>query len=114
MKKRICLLLQVLCLLIHGAAPSIAENEYPWAVSYATYSVTYDAILKMYLKVINGYKTRNLGRHDLFNEFIFWDTQEDANYKNTISQVKRNVGFYYCAVCNTIPHSSNKVLITYV
>lgn len=94
--KRPAIFLLIICivfnaLLSYGAAADIPDL---WAVSYTTYDVTYDAILKMYLKVINGYRTKNYGRHDLFNEHIFWDYEDTADLKEWISVVKRNVGYY--------------------
>lgn len=93
MKKNMWVLLIVACLVISfssslSSEKVIAEENDFWAVSYTTYDVTYDAILKMYVKVINGYKTKNYGRHDLFNEFMLWD------YEDNISSVKNDIGFY--------------------
>ena len=74
------------------AAPGRSALADQFTVSYTTYDTTYEKIMKMYLKVINGYGTANYGRHDLFNDMIFggmeeWDT------KRLISEVKRNTGF---------------------
>ena len=60
--------------------------------SHVTYDTTYEKILKMYLKVINGYRTANYGRHDLFNDMLFggmegWETREAVSY------VKSHCGF---------------------
>ncbi len=100
MKKRFLLLLLVLCLVCTDSVfwppnKAAAESEYPWAVSHVTYDVTYDAILKLYLKIINGYKTKDYGRHDLFNDFVFWDLfVEDPAPQRTVRYIKNTLGFY--------------------
>ena len=95
MKKRIWAFLMILCLLGSIAFnPALAEEADFWAVSYTTYDVTYDAILKMYLKVINGYGSKNLGRHDLFNQIMFWDVPDETTDREKIAYVKRDIGFY--------------------
>ena len=100
MKKRFLLLLLVLCLVCTDSVfwppnKAAAESEYPWAVSHVTYDVTYDAILKLYLKIINGYKTKDYGRHDLFNDFVFWDLfVEDPDPQKTVRYIKNTLGFY--------------------
>ncbi len=63
---------------------SYAENDLlnaPYPVSYALYNTTYEAILKMYVRVINLYPGDE-GRHDLFNQVIFDPYQEsfDTRY----------------------------------
>ena len=68
---------------------SLADHFTP---SYTTYDTTYEKILKMYLKVINGYGTANYGQHDLFNDAIYGADYE-SDYKTVISQTKRNTGF---------------------
>ena len=101
MKKRMMSLLLIICLLMtymivvpdSYALAAGGEVDF-WAVSYTTYDVTYEAILKMYLKVINGYQTKNYGRHDLFNEFLFWDYEDTADLRKLISSVKSNIGYY--------------------
>ena len=65
-----------------------------FTVSYTTYDTTYEAILKMYLKVINGYGTKKTGRHDLFNYWVIEDGPTDAPAKDLIKYAKENVGFY--------------------
>ena len=100
MKKRFLLLLLVLCLVCTDSVfwppnKAAAESEYPWAVSHVIYDVTYDAILKLYLKIINGYKTKDYGRHDLFNDFVFWDLfVEDPAPQRTVRYIKNTLGFY--------------------
>ncbi len=100
MKKRIWVSLLAVCFFLSGthlsstAFTAEAESDDLWAVSYTTYDVTYDAILKMYLKLINGYKTKNYGRHDLFNDKMFLDFDDGSDPRQTIKAVKNNVGYY--------------------
>ena len=95
MKKRIRFLFVIICLasFLSGFSLSYAESD-PWAVSYTTYNVTYDAVVKQYLKLINGYQTKNYGRHDLFNDMMFWDAPDETTIKEKIAYVKRDIGFY--------------------
>ena len=102
MKRRILLLALAACYLVlgisagpFGSAQAGNENSVGYfTVSYTTYDTTYAAILKMYLKVINGYQTKNFGRHDLFNIWVVWDGPSDAPAKTLINYAKENVGFY--------------------
>lgn len=100
MKKRTDSILMIILLVMVSLAAIPSESALAagevdfWAVSYTTYDVTYDAILKLYLKLINGYQTKNYGRHDLFNEHMFWDASVDITLKEQIACVKREVGFY--------------------
>lgn len=94
MKKKILALIVAACLILTGLSAVLAEEGDFWTVSYTTYDVTYDAILKMYLKVINGYGNKNTGRHDLFNQIMFWEAPDEMTDREKISYVKRNVGYY--------------------
>ena len=102
MLKRIGVLLLSACLIITGlllnpwnCAQALSQKAITdWAVSYTTYDTTYEAIIKMYLKVINGYDAKNYGRHDLFNIRIIWDGPSDAPSKYLIQYAKENAGFY--------------------
>ena len=66
-----------------------------FAVSYTTYDTTYDAIIKMYIKVLNAYGTGKTGRHDLFNELIISDFNSDyeSPMKNRIAEAKNRIGY---------------------
>ena len=79
-------------LVILRAAAAKADN---YTVSYTTYDATYDGILKMYIKVLNNYGTRQTGRHDLFNDMIIadFDSDYDGPIKSRISETKNRVGY---------------------
>ena len=65
-----------------------------FAVSYTTYDTTYDAILKMYVKVINAFGTKNTGRHDLYNSLVINDFNSvEASNEYKIKETKNRVGF---------------------
>ena len=94
MKKLLALMTAVCLAVISLAAVAQADDDASWTVSYTTYDVTYDDVLTMYLKVINGYGTKNYGRHDLFNYLMFQDAPMESSDSEKISYVKRNIGFY--------------------
>ena len=79
-------------LIIMTVTVSFAEH-YTFAVSYTTYDTTYERILSMYLRVINAYGN-NVGRHDLFNDSIFYSagSPEDGQ-KAIIKSTKNAVGY---------------------
>lgn len=62
--KRALSFLLILVLLSVGLVCQVSANPFP--VSYTTYDTTYDAILKMYIRVINAGGDEGR-RHDLFN-----------------------------------------------
>lgn len=81
----------VLILLIAMTASGCFADHF--TVSHITYDTTYEKILKMYLQVINGYGTKNYGRHDLFNDAVYsWNDPSDS-YKSVISATKRRIGY---------------------
>ena len=102
MKKRVselalavCIFLLSMSFLPYGCIQAEEKNSVSYFnVSYTTYDTSYAAILKMYLKVINGYQTKDYGRHDLFNIWVIWDGPSDAPAKALIDYAKEYVGFY--------------------
>ena len=90
-----CLVAITLCIGPWNSAAAINQSAIrDWIASYTTYDTTYEAILKMYLKVINGYGTKNYGRHDLFNIRVIWDGPSDAPIDTLIKYSKEYVGYY--------------------
>ena len=77
----------VIILLTLSISSAICE---PYAVSYTTYDTTYDAIIRMYINVING---KDKGRHDLFNQLIYTMYEMDPSQKENISYLKNYLGF---------------------
>ena len=69
---------------------SFADHFTP---SYTTYDTTYEKILQLYLKIINGYGMVDYGRHDLFNDAIFAIYDPMGGYEAIRNAVKRNTGF---------------------
>ena len=64
-----------------------------FTVSYTTYETTYEEILDMYLKVINGLGTVDYGRHDLFNPAVYsWIDPMDG-YESIINTTKKHIGY---------------------
>ncbi len=74
---------------------SFADHFTP---SYTTYDTTYEKILQLYLKIINGYGMVDYGRHDLFNDAIFAIYDPMGGYEAIRNAVKRNTGFMLCDV----------------
>ena len=71
MKPRKLLAVIFLPMLVISLIAVAQADSYSYEPSYTTYDTTYDAILKMYIRVINGYgRKTSEGRHDLYNEFI--------------------------------------------
>lgn len=87
-----------------------ANDDNPYTPSYATYDTTYDAILKMYVRVINLYGTgKSEGRHDLFNDGVYDhafngmglaklecenENERDRLLREFPSEVKKTTGYY--------------------
>ena len=69
---------------------SFAGNENPYVPSYTTYDTTYDAIIKMYIRVING---EDKGRHDLFNDLIYEEAYIESKSKEDSNLIKRKIGY---------------------
>ena len=84
----VCIMAFLFLLTIVSAA--FADRFTP---SYTTYDTTYEKILAMYLKVINGYGTANHGRHDLFNDAVYGSYDPMDGYEAIIRETKRNTGF---------------------
>ena len=91
-KKQILRVVSVLLLMAMTFAFS-AASAVQFTPSHVTYDTTYEKILQMYLKVINGYGTADYGRHDLFNNAIYGNYDPMDGYKSIISRVKRDAGF---------------------
>ena len=65
-----------------------------FTVSYTTYDTTYEKILGMYLKVINAYGSKNVGRHDLFNDSIYYTAASpEDGAKSIIRATKKAIGY---------------------
>ena len=86
-------------IMLMSPTQAAGENYNPYAPSYTTYDVTYDAIIHMYLKVFEIHRNGgDAGRHDLYNDNIDWDysayfeTDKDAVAKN-IDYIKNHVGY---------------------
>ena len=95
MKTKILRILVCICsiLLVVMISGSVAEH-YTFTASYTTYDTDYEKILGMYLRVINAYG-ENTGRHDLFNDSIYYSagSPEDGK-KIIINATKRIVGYW--------------------
>ena len=85
---RIVVILLILALLMPSA--SSAEDYHPYTPSYTTYDTTYDAIIKMYIRVING---EDKGRHDLFNDLIYEEAYIESKSKEDSNLIKRKIGY---------------------
>lgn len=94
MKKRYAVKYIISCLLavimLFTNSVSIADF---FAVSYTTYDTTYEKILELYLKIINGLGSVDYGRHDLFNDAIYGSYDPMDGYKTIISAVKKDCGY---------------------
>lgn len=65
------------CLPLHFAAADNDDGPLPYAVSYTTYDTTYDAIVKMYIKVMTAHcRNQSRGRHDLYSDLLYYDCPE--------------------------------------
>ena len=90
-RSRKCLkIVPAFVLAVFIASVSFADAFTP---SYITYDTTYEKILQLYLKIINGYGTVNYGRHDLFNDAIYAKYEPSDSYESVRSAVKSNIGF---------------------
>ncbi len=85
---RIVVLLLILALLMPSA--SSAEDYHPYTPSYTTYDTTYDAIIKMYIRVING---EDKGRHDLFNDLIYEEAYIAGKGRDDSNLLKTKIGY---------------------
>lgn len=111
MKKNSCLLL-CLILLFGIISFSMAEDDYvdPYTPSYKTYDTTYDDILKMWIRVING---EDNGQHDLFNDNYYYDFGESgpAFAKDSIGYAIQDLnhdGLDELILAYIYPRNSNK------
>lgn len=88
MKRLFCILLVLAFLPV---ASCYAEL---FTVSYTTYNTTYDAILKMYIRVLNA-NGDDGRRHDLFNNLIYADFHHDfeSPMSARMAETKKRVGF---------------------
>ncbi len=91
-RKIISILLTVLLFLLVVIDSAMSENNF-FTVSYTTYDTTYEAILKMYLKVINGWETVNYGRHDLFNNLVMELISPEDGLQTRINYTKTHLGY---------------------
>ena len=90
-RSRKCLkIVPAFVLAVFIASVSFADAFTP---SYITYDTTYEKILQLYLKIINGYGTVNYGQHDLFNDAIYAKYEPADSYESVRSAVKSNIGF---------------------
>lgn len=81
----------LLILVLFSSSFSYAECENPYIPSYTTYDTTYDAIIRMYIKVING---QDKGRHDLFNDLIYEEAYiESKSKENSKDFIKSKIGY---------------------
>ena len=91
-KRFICVLMCIIsCLLFISSSVIAMGVDYDiYAPSYTTYDTTYDAILKMYLRVIEARrKNQSEGRHDLFNDNIYWE----VTFENTPDALNKQAIF---------------------
>ena len=91
-KKLLCVLLVMV--LSFSTVSALAYETDLFAVSYTTYDTSYDAILKMYIRVLNA--NGNDGRrHDLFNSLIWNDFHHDMEspIKTRMEETKKRVGY---------------------
>lgn len=91
MKKIICLLL---CLIL-AAGPAVlpaacGDAADPCAPSEKTYSTTYAALLKMWIRVING---EGRSRHDLFNDNLYDRFSDYGDPAGQIEDIKDSIGY---------------------
>ena len=63
------MVLVTILLIVTAISGAFADT---FTVSYTTYDTTYEKILGMYLEVINAYGPKNTGRHDLFNDSVYY------------------------------------------
>lgn len=104
MKKNSCLLL-CLIMLFGIISFSMTEDDYvdPYIPSYKTYDTTYDDILKMWIRVING---EDNGQHDLFNDNYYYDFAESGP-----TFAKDSIGY----VIQDLNHDgSDELILTYI
>ncbi len=81
-------ILMMLLITIFTFSSAICES--PYAVSYTTYDTTYEAIIKMYINVINR---KDTGRHDLFNQLVYSIYEMDPSQKESINFLKKYLGY---------------------
>ena len=88
MKRLFCVML-VLVLL-----PLVSCYADLFTVSYTTYDTTYDAILDMYIRVLNA-NGDDGRRHDLFNDLIYADFHHDheSSMAARMTETKNRVGY---------------------
>ncbi len=88
MKRLLCIML-VLALL-----PLVSCYADLFTVSYTTYDTTYDAILDMYIRVLNA-NGDDGRRHDLFNDLIYTDFHHDheSSMAARMTETKNRVGY---------------------
>lgn len=85
----VCTILLIMMTIIGSFA-----EYYTFTVSYTTYDTTYEKILSMYLRVINAYGN-NVGRHDLFNDSVFYSAGSPEDGQRTIiNATKKAVGYW--------------------
>ena len=94
-RKITAVMLAAFCLLV---PPEAGLCEIVRDVSYTTYDTTYDAIIKMYLRVLNSYGKRSEGHHDLYNEAIIVDFhhpdyEQGIPTQEGVAEAKRRVGY---------------------
>ncbi len=78
----------ILIILVFSISSAICE---PYTVSYTTYDTTYEDILRMYIRVING---KDKGRHDLFNQLVYDEAYEmDPAKEETKNFLKNKIGY---------------------
>lgn len=85
---RVFVLLLILAFFIPSF--SCAGNENPYVPSYTTYDTSYDTIIKMYIRVING---EDKSRHDLFNDLIYEEAYIAGKGKEDSNLIKRKIGY---------------------
>ena len=74
---------------------SLADH---FTVSHVTYDTTYDKILQMYVKVLNGLGTVDYGRHDLFNPAVYSGFDPSMGYEAIIKATKKDCGYAVCDI----------------
>ncbi len=80
-------LLLILALFMPFASSADTYNAY--AVSPTTYDTTYDAIIRMYIDVING---KDQNPHDLFNDLVY---EGDYSKDRPTDPIKMKTGYYF-------------------
>ena len=85
------MVLVTILLIVTAISGAFADT---FTVSYTTYDTTYEKILGMYLEVINAYGSKNTGRHDLFNDSVYYTAASpEDGAKNVINATKKAIGY---------------------